>query len=169
MDFSENTTKNMQKIIIAAVDENLGIGYNGTLLTHIPEDLKRFKQLTTGHTVIMGRKTWDSLPKKPLPERTHIIITRQKDFTFVHEQVFVVQSIESAFELCEKQSAEKVFIIGGGEIYRLALPYTDVLELTHIHHSFKADTFFPEYKQDFVCVWEEAHSGYTFARYERIR
>jgi dihydrofolate reductase len=159
----------MQKIIIAAIDEKLGIGYKGKLLTHIPEDLKRFRQLTIGHTIIMGRKTWESLPKKPLPDRIHIIITRQKDFTFAHEQVFVVQSIESAFEVCENHNAEKVFIIGGGEIYTLALPYTDILELTHIHQSFEADVFFPEYSNDFTPIWQENHTEYTFARYMRIK
>ncbi len=159
----------MEKIIIAAVDEKLGIGYNGKLLAHIPEDLKRFKQLTTGHTIIMGRKTWESLPKKPLPDRKHIVITRQKNFTSAHEQVFVVQSIENAFELCEKQHAQKVFIIGGGEIYALALPYTDILELTHIHQTFEADTFFPQYHDNFTCVWQEKHESYTFTRYIRVK
>lgn len=159
----------MEKIIIAAVDEKLGIGYNGKLLTYIPEDLKRFKQLTTGHTIIMGRKTWESLPKKPLPDRKHIVITRQKDFIFAHEQVSVAQSIENAFELCEKQNTEKVFIIGGGEIYNLALPYADILEITHIHQTFEADTFFPQYHDNFTCVWQEKHQGYTFARYTRIK
>lgn len=159
----------MQKIIIAALDEQRGLGYKGNLLTHISEDLKRFKKLTTGHTIIMGRKTWDSLPKKPLPDRTHIIVTRQKNFSFTHERVYVVQSIENAFELCANQAKEKVFIIGGGEIYSIALPYADTLELTHIHQTFEADTFFPEFSQGFVRVWEENHTTYTFARYERIR
>lgn len=159
----------MQKIIIAAVDNQLGLGYKGKLLAHIPEDLKRFKQLTLGHTIIMGRKTWDSLPKKPLPERKHIIITRQSCFDSTHEQVQVTQSIENAFELCEKEYAEKVFIIGGGEIYTLALPYADILELTHLHQTYQADTFFPQYQEDFICVWQEKHTTYTFARYERIK
>ncbi|MCS7029459.1 MAG: dihydrofolate reductase [Bacteroidia bacterium] len=157
----------MEKIIIAAIDSQRGIGYKGTLLTHIPEDLKRFKSLTIGHTLIMGRKTWDSLPKKPLPDRKHIILTRRADFKVNQANVFVVHSIEQAFELCAVQASEKVFVIGGGQVYQLALPYVDTLELTHIHGTFPADTFFPPYETEFVCVWQEKHEKYTFAKYIR--
>jgi len=160
----------MQKIIIAAIDPCLGLGYENKLLAHIPEDLKRFKQLTTGHAVIMGRKTWDSLPKKPLPDRLNLILTRQRDFVFTHEKVHVMHNIEDAFAFCEANRVEKAFIIGGGEIYKLALPYVDVLELTYIYKECIADTFFPDYREEFKQVGEEEkHELCTFVRYERIK
>jgi dihydrofolate reductase len=124
--------------IVVAIAENYAIGKNNQLLWHMPADLKHFKNITSGHTVIMGRKTYDSVGK-PLPNRRNIIVTRQ-DITI--EGCEVVKSIEDALALCANE--DEVFIVGGAEIYKLAMSKTDCIYLTIIHHSFDADTLFPE-------------------------
>jgi dihydrofolate reductase len=140
-------------VLIAAVAENNALGKDNELVWHLPDDFKRFKQLTTGHCIIMGRKTFESFPK-PLPNRTHIVITRQKEYA--PEGCIVVNSIEEALALLPKN--EDGFIIGGGEIYQLALPFSDKIELTKVHASFEADTFFPEITpQDWELVTQEFH------------
>ena len=126
-------------IMIAAVAENNALGKDNELVWHLPNDFKRFKALTSGHHIIMGRKTFESFPK-PLPNRKHIIITRQKKYQA--EGCIIVESIEEAINICPKD--ENSFIIGGGEIYTLGLPYTDKIEITRVHESFEADTYFPE-------------------------
>jgi dihydrofolate reductase len=130
-------------IMIAAVAENNALGKNNELVWHLPNDFKRFKSLTTGHHIIMGRKTFESFPK-PLPNRTHVVITRQENYR--PEGCIVVNSIEKAIAICPEN--ETSFIIGGGEIYNLGLPYADKLEITRVHHSFEADAFFPEINPD---------------------
>ena len=125
--------------IIAAAAENNALGKDNNLLWHLPDDFKRFKEITSGHYIIMGRKTFESFPK-PLPNRTHVIITRQKGYN--PAGCIVVDSMENAIEACPKE--EDVFIIGGGEIYNLGMPFTDIIELTRVHESFEADAFFPE-------------------------
>ncbi|WP_374174771.1 dihydrofolate reductase [Flavobacterium tructae] len=125
-------------IMIAAVAENNALGKNNDLVWHLPNDFKRFKSLTTNHHIIMGRKTFESFPK-PLPNRVHVVITRQNDYQ--PEGCIVVDSIEKAIAICPKN--EDSYIIGGGEIYNLGLPYTDIIEVTKVHHTFEADTFFP--------------------------
>ena len=125
--------------IIAAAGENNALGKNKDLVWHLPDDFKRFKQLTSGHAIIMGRKTFESFPGL-LPYRTHIIITRRKNYK--PEGCVVACSLEEALNHAKKDP--QPFIIGGGEIYRLAMPYTHKIELTRVHHSFEADTFFPE-------------------------
>jgi dihydrofolate reductase len=126
-------------IMIAAVAENNALGQNNKLVWHLPNDFKRFKTLTSGHHIIMGRKTFESFPK-PLPNRTHIVISRQKEYQ--PEGCIVVDSIEKAIAMCPTN--ETSFIIGGGEIYTLGLPFTDKIEITRVHHTFEADAFFPE-------------------------
>lgn len=126
--------------MIAAAAQNKALGKDNQLIWHLPNDFKRFKSLTTGHHIIMGRKTFESFPK-PLPNRTHIIITRQANYQAA-EGCIVVDSIEKAIEKCPE--GEESFIIGGGEIYQLALPFSDKIELTVVHHNFEADAFFPE-------------------------
>jgi len=126
-------------IMIAAAAENNALGKDNEMVWHLPDDFKRFKQLTTGHHIIMGRKTFESFPK-PLPNRTHIIITRQKDYH--PENCIVVGSMKEALE--KVPTNEDVFIIGGGEIYNLGLPFADKIELTKVHADFEADAFFPE-------------------------
>tara|TARA_R110002012_G_scaffold70712_1_gene181917 strand:+ start:42479 stop:42964 length:486 start_codon:yes stop_codon:yes gene_type:complete len=140
--------------MIAAAGENNELGKNNDLLWHLPDDFKRFKQLTTGHHIIMGRKTFESFPK-PLPNRTHIIITRNKDYK--KEGAIVVQTLEDAFNIAKNDP--KPYIIGGGEIYKIGLPFAEKIELTRLHETFKdADTFFPEFSNEkWELISEEEH------------
>lgn len=130
-------------ILIAAAAENNALGKDNDLLWHLPDDFKRFKQLTTGHYIIMGRKTFESFPK-PLPNRTHVVITRQK--AYKPEGCIVVHSLEQALKNVPEN--ENVYIIGGGEIYKQAMEMADMIELTRVHHSFEADAYFPEINWD---------------------
>lgn len=125
--------------IIAAAAENNALGKDGELIWHLPDDFKRFKRLTTGHHIIMGRKTYESFPE-PLPNRKHIIITRQEDYKT--EGAHIVHDLDAALEHSKDQ--EHVFIIGGGEIYKMALDKATHIELTRVHSKFEADTYFPE-------------------------
>lgn len=125
--------------MVAAIAENNALGKDNDLLWHLPDDFKRFKQITSGHYIIMGRKTFESFPK-PLPNRTHVIITRQKNYH--PEGCIIVDSMKKAMEACPKD--ETIFIIGGGEIYTLGMDFADTIELTRVHENFEADTFFPE-------------------------
>ena len=125
--------------MVAAIAENNALGKDNDLLWHLPDDFKRFKQITSGHYIIMGRKTFESFPK-PLPNRTHVIITRQKNYH--PEGCIIVDSMKKAIEACPKD--ETIFIIGGGEIYTLGMDFADTIELTRVHENFEADTFFPE-------------------------
>ena len=125
--------------LIAAAAENNVLGKDNQLIWHISEDLKRFKRLTQGHAVIMGRKTFESLPKA-LPNRINIILTRNQNYNA--KDAFVAHTPEAALELAGDDPVP--FIIGGGEIYSLFLPLADAIELTRVHHAFEGDTFFPE-------------------------
>jgi dihydrofolate reductase len=127
--------------IIAALDDRRGIGYKGRLPWHLSTDLKRFKSLTMGHHIIMGRKTYLSIGK-PLPGRTNIVLTKNEDYH--SENVVVAHSIEDALEIARRNGETEVFIIGGGEIFRQALPLADRLYLTHVHTDSVSDTFFPK-------------------------
>lgn len=126
------------------------IGKDNDLIWHLKNDLKRFKALTSGHCIIMGRKTFESFPK-PLPNRTHIVITRQQDYK-APDGVIVVNSLEAAIKMAELDS--NPFIIGGGEIYKQALEVVDTIEFTRVHHSFKGDTFFPVLNE---TIWKETN------------
>lgn len=157
--------------LIAAASENNALGYQSELLWHLPDDFKRFKQLTSGHYIIMGRKTLETFPK-PLPNRKHIVITRDKDYTSDFAEV--VHSLEEALKLAQED--ENPYIIGGGEIYHLAMPIADKIELTRVHHHFeKADAFFPEIEpNDWELVQSEYHPkdekhlyDFTFETYLR--
>ncbi|MES2545802.1 MAG: dihydrofolate reductase [Bacteroidota bacterium] len=140
-------------ILIAAASTNNALGKNNDLLWHLPDDFKRFKQFTTGHHIIMGRKTFESFPK-PLPNRTHIVITRQTDYN--PDGCIVVNSIEKAISICPKD--QDVFIIGGGEIYNLGLLFADKIELTKVNGTFEADAFFPEIdSNEWELITEEYH------------
>jgi dihydrofolate reductase len=142
------------KILIAATSLNNALGKDNKIIWHLPDDFKRFKDLTSGHYIIMGRKTFESFPK-PLPNRTHVVITRQENYA--PEGCIVVNSIESAFAICPKN--EDTFLIGGAEIYELGLPYIDKIELTLINENFEADAFMP--KIDFSkweLIQEEFHA-----------
>ncbi len=145
--------------IIASVDKNRGIGSNGDLLVHISEDLKNFKKMTTGNSIIMGRKTLDSFKGgKPLPNRENIVITREKDFS--KEGVIVYNSIEKLLEDIDIDD-DKYFVVGGGQIYKQLIDYCNTLYLTLIDETFEADTFFPEYEDKYKKVIEdiEIHEG----------
>lgn len=126
--------------IIVAVSEDWGIGKDNELLWHISEDLKRFKKLTTGNTVIMGKKTWESLPMRPLPGRKNIVLT-DNPYECIDCSV-TAYSIEDALSKCEKE--EEIFVIGGGSVYRQFMPITDRLYITHVHRKAPADVYFPE-------------------------
>ena len=157
--------------IIAAVSENNALGKDNQLLWHLPEDFKRFKTLTSGHYIVMGRKTFESFPK-PLPNRTHLIITRQPNYQ-APEGCVVVSSLEKAMELCPAN--EEAFVIGGGEIYQQAINIVDKIDVTRVHTTIDADTFFPEIDTNiWKLVFEEFHPkdekhafDFTFLTYVR--
>ena len=135
----------MKISIVVAMADNSAIGANGKLLWRLPKDMQYFKEVTWGHHVLMGRKTWDSIPPKvsPLPGRVNIIVTRQKGY--VSEGAIVVESVEDGIEIARRAGEQELMIIGGGEIYKQALPLTKKIYLTKVHHTFTdADTFFPE-------------------------
>ncbi|MDO5978316.1 dihydrofolate reductase [Flavivirga spongiicola] len=140
--------KTSELTIIVAAAENDAIGKDNKLIWHLSDDLKRFKSLTNGHHIIMGRKTFESFPK-PLPNRTHIVITRQADYQ-VPEGIIVVNSLEDAISAVKNDP--QPYIIGGGEIYKQALLLADKIELTRVHEDFEADAFFPEID---TSIWKE--------------
>jgi dihydrofolate reductase len=140
--------------IIAAASENNALGKDNQLVWHLPDDFKRFKTLTSGHYIIMGRKTFESFPK-PLPNRTHIIITRQADYQ-VPEGCIVVSGLQEAIAICPKN--EEAFVIGGGEIYQQSLELVNKIDITRVHTSLEADTFFPAIDTTkWKLVFEEFH------------
>lgn len=157
--------------IIVAVAEDYGIGLKNELLTHVSADLKRFKKITKGHTVVMGRNTWFSLPNRPLPGRQNIVITNNKNETF--EGASTVYSIDEAIENCPEN--EESFIMGGAMVYKQFFPIVNKLYLTRIHKAFEADTFFPEvnaedWKVNFeerITDDEQAGLEYSFIDLER--
>lgn len=139
--------------IIAAAAENDALGKDNDLVWHLPDDFKRFKALTTNHFIIMGRKTFESFPK-PLPNRTHIIITRQNNYT-IPEGCIVVSSLQKAMDLCPKE--DENFIIGGGQIYKQSIELSDKIELTRVHTTVEADTFFPKIEDDKWSLINSVH------------
>jgi dihydrofolate reductase len=134
--------------IIVAAGENDAIGKDNQLIWHLSDDLKRFKALTSGHAIIMGRKTFETF-SKPLPNRKHIVISRQQNYT-VPDGVIVVHNLEDAIDAA--RGDVQPFVIGGGEIYKQAMPYASKIELTRVHETFEADTFFPKIN---TSVWNE--------------
>jgi len=162
----------MIKAIIAAVAANRIIGKNNDLVWRLPADLRHFKNTTTGHYIIMGRKSFESIGK-PLPNRTTIIVTRNADYR--QEGAFVVNSLEAALEKAEKDKQGKVFILGGGQIYQKAISISDYMYITEVHESFEGDTLFPEidpsmwnevYREDFIAD-EKNKYDYSFVEYTR--
>lgn len=157
--------------IIVAIANNMAIGQNNDLLCHLSNDLKHFKALTSGHTVVMGRKTFDSLPKKPLPNRQNIVLT--SDVAFSYPGVDVVHSVEEALALIP--SDDEAFVMGGATVYRQFLLHVDKLYITWIKKDFEADTFFPEIDfsafrlLDETPLMTDPSNGidYTYAEYLR--
>lgn len=165
--------------IIVAIAENYAIGKKGDLLCHMPADLKHFKEITSGQTVLMGERTFFSLPKHPLPNRRNIVLTDVPGKTF--EGAEAVYSINELMEKLKDESLklkeeDEAFVIGGGMVYRQMMPLADKLYITHIHHSWEdADTFFPEIDH---ALWEQTSAerheaddknpyAYTFCTYNR--
>jgi dihydrofolate reductase len=137
--------------IIVAVSEDWGIGKDNDLLWHLPDDLKRFKKLTSGNTILMGKKTWESLPRRPLPNRINIVLTDNREDKF--EGAVTAFSIDDAISKCNKE--DEIFIIGGGSIYRQFMPIADKLYITHVHSKTPADVYFPQIDP---AVWKVSES-----------
>lgn len=159
----------MAKIsLIAVIGENNALGRNNKLIFRISEDLKRFKEITSGHPIIMGRKTFESIGR-PLPNRTNIILTHDKDFKA--EGCEVVHSIEEGIEVAVKVEKNEVFVIGGGQIYEQSLSLADKLYLTVVEGEPEADTYFPDYSEFKKLMVEESHETdglkYKFLELER--
>ncbi len=163
----------MSKItLVAAASENNALGKDKDLVWHLPDDFRRFKKITSGHHIIMGRKTFESFPGL-LPNRTHVVITRKKDYD--PEGAVVVHSLQAALKYSSEEA--EVFIIGGGEIFQQSIGLADKIELTRVHGTFEADAFFPEVSED---QWKLTDSqfhpkddrhqySFTYLTYERIR
>ena len=158
--------------IIAAIGQNRELGKDNDLLWNIPRDMNRFKQMTAGHTVVMGRKTFDSLWIKPLPKRKNIVLTSSADLGYSN-----VQIVHSLPEILDAVKGDgEVFVIGGAKIYELLLPYCSRMYITYVHSTFDADTYFPEFE---LSQWEEAFRedivddseagvNYSFVNLDRI-
>ena len=168
----EESQKPKQRItIIAAAASNNALGKDNKLIWHLSKDLQHFKTLTNGHAVIMGRKTFESMPRA-LPNRTNIVITRQSDYQA--ENIMVTSSLSEALTIAKNDP--RPFIIGGGEIYKQSMSVADEIELTRVHANFDADTFFPEINShQWKEVWREEHAAdekhahaFTFLRYKKI-
>ena len=169
----KNSPKMLEKktiTLIAAAAENDALGKDNDLIWHISEDLKRFKRLTTGHAIIMGRKTFESMPKA-LPNRTNIVLTKNK--AYKAEGAFVVTSIAEALALAEEDT--QPFVIGGAQIYSLFMDHCDRIELTRVHHEFEADVFFPKIDtskwrisaEEFISKSENQPYDYTYITYDK--
>jgi dihydrofolate reductase len=161
----------MKISLIAVLDKANGIGKNNKLLCHLPADLKRFKQLTSDHTIVMGRKTFESLPNGPLPNRKNIILTKNTNYEI--KGCTILHSIEEIVEECKIE--DEIFIIGGGELYKIFLQKADFLYITKIDHVFDADTFFPEIEPEKwqidsckeLLADEKNHFNYSFIEYSK--
>ena len=157
--------------IIVAMTQNNAIGKDNDLLWHISDDLKRFKSLTSGHPVIMGRNTWESLPKRPLPRRRNIVLTH--DETFAEEGAEVARSINAVMDMVVGEECS--FVIGGATVYRQFLPFARRLYVTWVWQDFEADAFFPTLDMSVFCkiseserlVDEKSGIPYSYAEYER--
>lgn len=159
--------------LIAAVDKNWAIGYKNQLLVSIPSDMKQFRQKTTGHIVVMGRKTLESFPNgQPLKNRTNIVLTSNPDYKV--KDAVIVHSEEELLKTLEQYDSEEIYIIGGESIYRMMLPYCDTVFVTKIDRAFQADTFFPNL--DEMEEWQMTEEGeeqtcfdleFRFTKYER--
>ena len=160
-------------VIVAAVALNRIIGAGNKLPWHIPEDLKRFKKLTVGHPVVMGRKTFESILARngaPLPGRRNIVLSRSRSYPEL-SSVATYASFEAALQALKRE--ERVAIIGGASVYEAAFAVADRLELTIVEQRPAGDAYFPEYEsrlaEDFECIRQEQHAGFRFESYRRVR
>ena len=152
--------------IIVAVDKNWAIGFENKLLNSIPEDMKFFRETTTGKVVVMGRKTLESFPnKRPLKNRTNIVITRQKDYQV--DGAVVLHSVEEALDYLKQFKSEDIYVIGGASIYEQMLPYCDVAHVTVMDYAYQADTWFPNLDQmeEFVVAADSEEKTYFDLEY----
>lgn len=158
--------------LLVAMDENHVIGHHNDLPWHLPRDLRFFKQLTTGHTIIMGRKTYESIGR-PLPDRRNVVLTRQQ-VTFP-EGIEVIRDLQTLYDWQEENPEEEFFVIGGGDIFNQVLSHADRMYITLIKHTFKGDTFFPKFNE---AEWTLTHKkkgikdsknpyDYYFLQYDR--
>ncbi|MEH6938568.1 dihydrofolate reductase [Bacillus sp. JJ664] len=155
---------------IVAMSEGNVIGINNDLPWHLPQELKYFKQITTGHTIIMGRKTYESIGR-PLPNRKNVVVTRQSDYEA--KGVTVINNLQ---EYLNEHKEEVLFVIGGAELFNMAFPYFDTLYITEIHHQFEGDTFFPEFnRNDWIIksrseeqIDEKSKIKFTYFVYEKL-
>lgn len=163
-----NIKKPIISMVVAIAEKNRAIGRNNKLMWNIPEDLLRFKKITLNHPIIMGRKTFESIGR-PLPNRTNIIITRNKAYTV--KECIVVNSLQKAIEAANKVETEEIFIIGGGEIFKEALPITDKLYLTLVHGDYEGDVFFPDYSEFKTVLFQQEHesNGYKYTYIDATR
>lgn len=141
--------------MIAAAGNNLELGFQNRLLCHLPKDLKRFKEITSGHTVLMGDRTWESLPVKPLPKRKNLVLTLNREADY--QECELLYSMEEAVKVLSQEP--KAFIIGGATVYKLFLPYVHTLYLTRILSDFQADAFFPTFDTEEWILKEDEFSA----------
>lgn len=161
-------SEDLQKIIIAAVSENRVIGKDGDIPWYYPEDMEHFREKTTGHPVVMGRKTYESLPEdfRPLPDRTNIVLTRSDPD--LDESVEIANSLENAWSIAGENSG-KVYIIGGSNIYKQTIDEADKIVLTRIHQEYEGDTFFPEWdEKNWKEISREVREDLSFVEYRKI-
>ena len=155
----------MKTIIIVAISRNHVIGRDSAIPWHYAADMKHFRRATMGHPIIVGRKTFESFPRRPLPGRTNIVLSRSPDYP-VPDGVLLCRSPQEARIYCCQHQAEKMFILGGADIYRQTLPLTDEMMITHIPEEVEGDTFFPAWNRD---EWEVVDSreedGLSFVTY----
>lgn len=159
----------MKIVIIAAHDPNLVIGKDGSLPWHYKKDLKFFKNTTMGHPMLMGRIVFEDLNEKSLPGRDAIVLSKSKSY----DHVPTFTNISNALEYIKKEYGEKVYVIGGGEIYQQMMGMADELIITEVHKSYEGDTYFPEYRDKIGDDWKEVsrddYDNLSFVKYERIK
>lgn len=165
---------NISLVIVAGLGaKDRGLGKENGLLWHVPEDLKRFKALTLGHPVIMGRKTFESIIEilgKPLPGRTNIVVTRDKNYTY--EGALVAHTVDEAIEMAELENPKEIHIGGGSELYKQTLPLIKNLHITWFFDDKEADTFFPEFEDEFEIKEEfpkQIHDGLEYQWVDYVR
>lgn len=159
----------MKIIVIAAHDPNLVIGNNGALPWHFSEDLKHFKKTTSGFPILMGRGVFEELGSKPLPNRQNIVLSTTRNY----DNVACYTSLEQAIEAIRLEEPAKLFIIGGGVVYRQAMELADEMIITQVYNEYEGDTYFPEYRSDIGLVWKEisrvdSNEEFSFIHYTRI-
>ncbi|WP_331235622.1 dihydrofolate reductase [Natronorarus salvus] len=156
-------------VLIAAVAENCVIGSDGEMPWHYPEDLRRFKEVTTGHPVVMGRRTYEAIEARlggPLPDRTNVVLSRGDPE--VPEGAIVVGCVEEAVGAARETGAETAFVIGGATVYETFLPFADRMLLTEIHTSYEGDTYFPEFdREEWTEAGRDERAEFAFVTYER--